>query len=119
MPAYWCSPMTISSRNNMASGSGNAGILLQKCSNNTVFGNVVQGNGNEGLLLENASFNRLEKNEVSDNRYGCKLVGSRENVILGNTFLQNRFDAINLAGKQRQSHRWKLCSRKRQCTGFG
>ena len=40
-------------RNNMASGSGNAGILLQKCSNNTVFGNAVQGNGNEGLLLEN------------------------------------------------------------------
>ena len=83
-------------RNNMASGSGNAGILLVKCSNNTVFGNVVQGNGNEGLLLENASFNRLEKNEVSDNRYGCKLVGSGENRILGNTFLQNKFDAINL-----------------------
>ncbi|MCX6678876.1 MAG: right-handed parallel beta-helix repeat-containing protein [Methanothrix sp.] len=81
-------------QNNMASGSGNAGILLQKCSNNTVSGNVVQGNGNEGLLLENASFNRLEKNEVSDNRYGCKLVGSRENVILGNKFLQNTFDAI-------------------------
>ena len=83
-------------RYNMASGSGNAGILLQKCSNNTVFGNVIQGNGNEGLLLENASFNRLEKNEVSDNRDGCKMVGSRENVILGNKFLQNTFDAINL-----------------------
>ncbi|MHB8117324.1 MAG: right-handed parallel beta-helix repeat-containing protein [Methanothrix sp.] len=83
-------------RNNMASGSGNAGILLQKCSNNTVFGNAVQGNGNEGLSLENSSRNLLEKNEVSDNRYGCKLVGSPENRILGNTFSQNRFDAINL-----------------------
>jgi len=81
---------------NMASGSGNAGILLQKCSNNTVYGNVVQGNGNEGILLENSSLNRLEKNEVSDNRCGCKLVASRENRILGNTFLQNRFEAINL-----------------------
>jgi parallel beta-helix repeat protein len=83
-------------RNNMASGSGNAGILLQKCSNNTVFGNVVQGNGKEGLLLENSSRNRLEKNEVSDNRYGCKLVASRENRVLANTFSQNRFEAINL-----------------------
>ncbi|MDQ1262768.1 MAG: nitrous oxidase accessory protein, partial [Euryarchaeota archaeon] len=83
-------------RNNMASGSGNAGILLQKCSNNTVFGNAVLGNGNEGLLLENSSRNLLEKNEVSDNRNGCKLVGSRENQIIGNTFLENRFDAINL-----------------------
>jgi len=83
-------------RYNMASGSGNVGIFLQKCSNNTVFGNVVQGNGNEGLLLDNSSRNLLEKNEVSDNRYGCKLVGSRENRILGNSFSQNRFDAINL-----------------------
>ena len=83
-------------RNNMASGSGNAGILLQMCSNNTVFCNVVQGNGNEGLLLKNSSRNRLEKNEVSDNRYGCKLVGSRENKILGNSFLNNRFEAISL-----------------------
>ncbi len=83
-------------RNNMASGSGNAGIFLQKCSNNTVFGNVVQGNGNAGILLKNSSRNQLEKNEVSDNRYGCKLVGSRENMVLANTFSQNRFDAINL-----------------------
>ena len=83
-------------RNNMASGSGNAGILLMMCSNNTVFGNAVQGNGNEGLLLKNSSRNRLEKNEVSDNRCGCKLVGCMENKILGNTFLQNRFEAINL-----------------------
>ena len=72
------------------------GIFLQKCSNNTVFGNVVQGNGNEGLLLENSSRNLLERNEISDNRYGCKLVGSRENRLIGNTFLQNRIDAINL-----------------------
>ena len=83
-------------RNNMASGCGNAGIIILKCSNNTVSGNVVQGNGNEGLLLENSSRNLLERNEVSDNRYGCKLVGSRENQIIGNTFLQNRNDAINL-----------------------
>jgi nitrous oxidase accessory protein len=83
-------------RNNMASGSGNAGILLQMCSNNTVYGNAVQGNGNEGLLLKNSSRNRLEKNKVSDNRYGCKLVGSRDNSILGNTFLHSRFEAINL-----------------------
>jgi len=83
-------------RNNMASGSGNAGIFLQKCSNNTVFGNVVQGNGNEGLLLENSSRNLLERNEISDNRYGCKLVGSQENRLIGNNFLRNRIDAINL-----------------------
>lgn len=83
-------------RNNMASGSGNAGILLMMCSNNTVCGNVVQGNGNDGLLLKNSSRNRLEKNEVSDNRYGCKLVASRENKILGNRFLNNRFEAISL-----------------------
>jgi nitrous oxidase accessory protein len=83
-------------RNNMASGCGNAGIILQKCSNNTVSGNAVQGNGNDGLLLVNSSRNLLEKNDVSDNRYGCKLVGSRENRILGNTFSNNRFDAINL-----------------------
>jgi parallel beta-helix repeat protein len=83
-------------RNNMASGSGNAGIFLQMCRNNTLSGNVVQGNGNEGLLLKNASRNLLEKNEVSDNRYGCKLVASQENRISGNTFLQNRFEAINL-----------------------
>ncbi len=83
-------------RNNMASGSGNAGILLRMCSNNTVYGNAVQGNGNEGILLENCSRNRLEKNVVSDNRYGCKLAGGRENRIMGNTFSQNRFGAINL-----------------------
>lgn len=83
-------------RNNMASGSGNAGILLQMCSNNTVFGNAVQGNGNEGLLLKNSSRNRLEKNEVSDNRYGCKLSGGGENTILANRFVNNRFEAISL-----------------------
>ncbi len=83
-------------RNNMASGCGNAGIILLKCSNNTVSGNVVQGNGNEGLFLENSSRNLLERNEVSDNRYGCKLVGSRENRIIGNTLLRNRNDALNL-----------------------
>lgn len=83
-------------RNNMASGSGNAGIFLQMCSNNTIYGNAVQGNGNEGILLNNSSGNRLEKNEVSDNRCGCKLEASRENRILGNTLLQNRFEAINL-----------------------
>ena len=49
-----------------------------------------------GFCWRTASQNRLEKNEVSDNRYGCKLVASRENRILGNTFLQNRFEAINL-----------------------
>ncbi|MDD4448203.1 MAG: NosD domain-containing protein [Methanothrix sp.] len=83
-------------KNNMASGSGNVGIFLQKCSNNTVSGNVVQGNGNEGLLLENSSRNLLDGNEISDNRYGCKLVGSSENRLIGNTFLRNRIDAINL-----------------------
>lgn len=83
-------------RNNMASGGGNAGILLQMCRNNTISGNAIQGNGNEGLLLKNASENRLVGNKVSDNRYGCKLLASRQNSILGNTFLQNRFEAISL-----------------------
>jgi parallel beta-helix repeat protein len=83
-------------KNNMASGSGNVGIFLLKCSNNSVSGNVVLGNGNAGLLLENSSRNLLERNEISDNRYGCKLVGSQENRLIGNTFLRNRIDAINL-----------------------
>ena len=83
-------------RNNMASGCGNVGILMQEVSNNTVSGNVFQGNGNYGILLKNSSLNRLEQNKVSDNRYGCKLTGSENNRILGSVFLNNRLDAINL-----------------------
>jgi parallel beta-helix repeat protein len=83
-------------RGSAASGSGNVGILLEKCRNNTVSDCVIQGNGNEGLLLENSSGNLLEKNEVSDNRYGCKLVSSPGNRIIVNDFLKNRNDAINL-----------------------
>ena len=79
-----------------ASGSGNVGILLEKCRNNTVSDCVIQGNGNEGLFLENSSGNVLKKNEISDNRYGCKLVSSQGNRILENDFLNNRDDAINL-----------------------
>jgi len=83
-------------RNSMASGCGNAGILIQEASNNTVTGNVVQGNGNVGLLLKNSSLNRLKNNKISDNRYGCKLTGSEKNKIIGNVFLNNKYEAINL-----------------------
>jgi parallel beta-helix repeat protein len=83
-------------RNCMASGSGNVGILLEECRNNIVSGCVVQGNGNEGLLLENCSYNLLENNEISENRYGCKLVSSQDNRIVENAFSENRNDAINL-----------------------
>ncbi|MDD4652445.1 MAG: NosD domain-containing protein, partial [Methanothrix sp.] len=79
-----------------ASGSGNVGILLEKCRNNTVSDCVIQGNGNEGLFLENSSGNILKKSKISDNRYGCKLVSSPGNSILENDFLKNRVDAINL-----------------------
>ncbi|MDD4580166.1 MAG: NosD domain-containing protein, partial [Methanothrix sp.] len=83
-------------RNSMASGCGNAGILIQEASNNTVTGNVVQGNGNVGVLLKNSSLNRLKNNKISDNRYGCKLTGSEKNRIIGNVFLNNKYEAINL-----------------------
>ncbi len=83
-------------RGSVASGSGNVGLLLEKCCNNTVSDCVIQGNGNEGVLLENSSSNILKKNKISDNRYGCKLVSSPGNRILENDFLKNRNDAINL-----------------------
>jgi parallel beta-helix repeat protein len=83
-------------RNNMASGCGNVGILIQEVRNNTVSGNVLQGNGNSGILLKNSSRNLFLKNKVSDNRYGCKLTGSEKNSIIDNVFLNNKFDAISL-----------------------
>jgi len=83
-------------RNNMASGCGNAGILMQEARNNTLSGNVVQGNGNNGILLTNSSLNQILRNKISDNRYGFKLTGSEKNWILDNVFLDNRFDAITL-----------------------
>ena len=81
----------------MASGCGNAGIIILQGRNNTLTGNVVQGNGKEGLLVKNSSFNQISGNEMSDNRYGCRLLGSDGNSLLMNSFLANRFDAISLA----------------------
>ncbi len=87
-------------RNNMASGNGNVGILLQQCINNTVSDNVAQGNGNEGISLKNCSRNLLEGNQVKDNKYGLKLADSEGNRIIGNTFNDNRFEAIYLQESQ-------------------
>jgi len=80
----------------MASGCGNIGILILQGTNNTLSGNVAQGNGKEGIQLKNCSASLIIANEISDNRYGCKLVGSDSNRLLENTFLANRFDAISL-----------------------
>jgi nitrous oxidase accessory protein len=87
-------------RNSMASGNGNAGILLQECVNNTIFGNIAQGNGNEGISLKNCSRNLLQGNKALDNRNGLKLVSSEKNRIIGNTFLKNRYEAIYLQKSQ-------------------
>jgi nitrous oxidase accessory protein len=87
-------------RNNMASGNGNAGILLQECVNNTVFGNVAQGNGNEGISLKNCSRNLLQRNKAQENKNGLKLVACENNQIISNTFLKNRYEAIYLQKSQ-------------------
>jgi hypothetical protein len=50
-------------------------ILLQKCSNNTVFG-TFRETATRALLRTAVKF--AGKNEVSDNWYGCKLVAARK-----------------------------------------
>ena len=87
-------------RNNMASGSGNTGILLQMCVNNTLSGNVAQSNGNEGIFLKNCSRCLLTENQLKGNRYGIKMTGCYGTRIIGNTFADNKFNAIYLTNSQ-------------------
>ncbi len=87
-------------RNNMASGNGNVGILLQKCANNTLSGNVAQANGNEGILLKNCSRCLLTENQLKGNKYGIKMTNCYGTKIVGNTFLNNKFNAIYLQNSQ-------------------
>jgi parallel beta-helix repeat protein len=87
-------------RNNMASGSGNTGILLQKCVNNTLSGNVAQSNGNEGILLKNCSRCLLTENQLKGNRYGIKMTGCYGTRVIGNTFANNKYNAIYLTNSQ-------------------
>lgn len=88
-------------RNNMASGNGNAGIILKECKNNTLSGNVAQGNGNEGIYLKNCSRNLLERNQVKNNKYGIRMHSSFGNELVGNTISGNKFHAIYLQNCQR------------------
>jgi len=107
-------------------------ILLANCSNAVVVvksGERIQAaidaaHSGETIwpavaVMSGFCFRCTATTQVSDNLYGCKLVGSPENRILGNTFSQNRFDAINLQETKKASifhtlARVKMCSPRSQ-----
>lgn len=83
-------------RKNTLSGSGNAGMIFDGGSNNTILGNVAERNGKEGISLRNSHNNLIDGNLIKTNRYGLKLSKSEGNEIVANTFLSNRYEAIYL-----------------------
>lgn len=82
--------------NNTVSGSGNAGMIFDEGSNNTIVRNVAERNGKEGVSLRNSHDNLINGNLIKTNRYGLKLSKSEGNEVAANTFLSNRYEAIYL-----------------------
>lgn len=81
-------------RNNIASDSRSAGIVLIGAKNNTIMGNIANSNINYGISLMNSSDNILEGNTANQNKYGIKLTNSDGNDIGGNTVNGNRLNGI-------------------------
>lgn len=77
-------------RNNRAWGNSDHGIMLRTIQDSVVEGNVVAGNA-RGFFVYDAEYNTLRNNLVVDNNVGVHLwAGSKNNVVEGNDFIQNR-----------------------------
>lgn len=69
--------------------TGNAGILINNSSNNTITGNNITGNSN-GISLYNSTGNQISENIISNNNMnGITVNDGSENDFLVNTITNN------------------------------
>ncbi len=79
-------------RNNMVTNCDPFGISIETNSyNNHVYGNYIRGNL-KGICIQKSYNNSILLNTISENlRGGVLLMGARDNSIINNNFIKNRF----------------------------
>lgn len=82
--------------NNFVSKGGNCGIYLGNSNVNIISSNVIEFSIHEGIIISTSNFNTIENNKISySTDYGILVQkDSKENILIGNQFLDNKLGDI-------------------------
>lgn len=88
--------------NNLSYGNRTHGLLVIQSLRSDIKGNTLIGN-TKGMFLYNSVYNRIEGNLVMNNQLGMhNWGGSEENIISGNSFIQNEIQVKFVARRDQQ-----------------
>ncbi len=98
----WFSGSTSASvKQNTIKNSGKSGIGIKAGAAPSIVNNTIQGNGENGMLIYAGGAGKIDDNRISDNNLcGIEVWDAKPQSINGNTFENNRKDALFIRGSK-------------------